>query len=157
MSLAAPAERRSAFGPLQFPAFRRFWIASLASNFGGMMQTVAAAWLMGTISSGAEMVAFVQTAATLPMMLFAIVAGALADIVDRRKLMLIAQTGMALTAAALAIVTIANLVSPPILLAATFLIAAGTGLYGPAWQASVVEQVSREWLEEAASLNSVGF
>lgn len=146
-----------ALRPLAVPVFRRFWIASMISNFGTLMQTVAAAWLMTAIAGNAQMVALVQTAASLPMMLFAMLAGTLADIVDRRRIMIMAQTGMALVAAALAASTIAHWTTPTILLGATFLIATGNALYAPAWQASVVEQVDRPLLEAASSLNSVGF
>lgn len=150
-------ESGGSFRPLAIPAFRNFWLASMVSNFGTMMQTVAAAWLMATIASGPQMVALVQTAATLPMMFFSIVAGALADIVDRRRLMLIAQIGMTAVALCLSAATVAGWTTPPLLLLATFLIALGTTLYSPAWQASVVEQVSPKLLDSATSLNSVGF
>jgi MFS family permease len=151
-----PSWRRTT-APLADAVFLRFWIASMVSNFGTMMQTVATAWLMTSITSSAQMVASVQTAATIPIMLFALLAGALADIVDRRRLMLVAQGGMAAVALLLALATAMGGASATLLLTATFLIATGNALYAPAWQASVVEQVSHAQLEAASSLNSVGF
>ncbi|WP_313807442.1 MFS transporter [Sphingobium sp.] len=153
---SSPSWRRTT-APLANAIFLRFWIAGMVSNFGTMMQTVATAWLMTSITSSARMVALVQTAATIPVMLFALLAGALADIVDRRKLMLVAQIGMAVVALLLAFVTSIGGANASLLLAATFLIATGNALYAPAWQASVVEQVSHAQLEAASSLNSVGF
>ena len=129
----------------------------MASNLGGLIQTVAAAWMMTALTGDAQMVALVQTCATLPMMLISLPSGALADIYERRHIMLIAQTGMLLVAATLTALTAAGLTTPVILLAATFLIGSGTALNAPAWQATIGDQVPRESLEAAASLNSVGF
>jgi MFS family permease len=148
--------RHAAFRPLAIPVYRRFWLAGMLSNLGTMMQSVGAAWLMTSISGKPEMVALVQTMTTLPMMLFSIVAGALADIVDRRWLILASQLGMTVVALVLAGLTLSGCVTPGSLLAATFLIAAGNAIYAPAWQASVVEQVSLPLLDSATSLNSVG-
>ena len=129
----------------------------MASNLGGLIQTVAAAWMMTALTSDAQMVALVQTCATLPMMLISLPAGALADIYERRNIMLVAQTGMLLVATGLTVLTLLGMTPPAVLLAATFLIGSGTALHGPSWQASLGDQVPRETLEEAASLNSVGF
>ena len=129
----------------------------MASNFGGLIQTVAAAWMMTAMTADARMVALVQTCATAPMMLISLPAGALADIYERRIIMLIAQGGMFAVAAGLAVLTAMHVTSPMTLLAATFLIGAGTALHAPAWQASMQDQVPREAIEAAASLNSVGF
>ncbi|MEI9927016.1 MAG: MFS transporter [Sphingomonas sp.] len=154
---AHPRWRHAALRPLAVPVFRRFWIASMVSNFGTMMHGVAAAWLMTSLSTGVEMVAMVQTAATLPMMLFSVPAGALADIVDRRRIMIYAQVGMALVTTTLCLTTVGGWTTPAVLLAATFLVATGNALYAPAWQASVAEQVSLRLLDSATSLTSVGF
>lgn len=148
---------RGAFGPLRIRIFRRFWLSSMASNFGGLIQTVAAAWMMTALTGDAQMVALVQTCATLPMMLISLPAGALADIYERRNIMLVAQTGMLLVAAGLTILTALSMTTPIVLLGATFLIGGGTALNAPAWQASLQDQVPRAQVEAAASLNSVGF
>lgn len=129
----------------------------MASNFGGLIQTVAAAWMMTALTGNAQMVALVQTCAMLPMMLISLPAGALADIYERRNIMLIAQTVMLIVSSILTALTFAALTTPFVLLAVTFLIAAGTALNAPAWQASMYDQVPRESLESAASLNSMGF
>lgn len=147
---------RGSLAPLGVPVFRRLWSASVASHFGAMIQTVAAAWMMAALTGDPQMVALVQTCATLPMMLISVPAGALADIYDRRNIMLVAQCAMLGVAAGLTALTAAGLANPAILLAATFLIASGVALHGPAWQASLQDQVSRDLLEPAASLNSVG-
>jgi MFS family permease len=149
--------RQRAFHPLKIVIFRRFWIASMASNFGGLIQTVAAAWMMTALTGDARMVALVQTCATLPMMLISLPAGALADIYERRNIMLVAQTAMLLVAATLTLLTATGFTTPVILLICTFLIGGGTALHAPAWQASMADQVPRESIEAAASLNSVGF
>src|SRR3546814_4267650 len=91
---ALPSARHAAFEPLRIPIFRRFWFSSMASNFGGLIQTVAAAWMMTALTGNAEMVALVQTSATLPMMLISLPAGSLADIYERRNIMLIAQSAI---------------------------------------------------------------
>lgn len=129
----------------------------MASNFGGLIQTVAAAWMMTALTGNAQMVALIQTCATLPMMLISLPAGALADIYERRNIMLIAQSVMLVVAVVLTGLTFAAITTPFVLLAATFLIAGGTALHAPAWQASMYDQVPREALESAASLNSMGF
>jgi MFS family permease len=148
---------REALAPLQIPVFRRFWIASTASNLGGLIQTVAAAWMMTALTADAQMVALVQTCAALPMMVIALPAGALADIYERRLIMLVAQIGMLVVAAGLTALTLMHMTTPAILLAGTFLIGSGTALHAPSWQASLGDQVPREVLEPAASLNSVAF
>lgn len=145
------------FGPLAIPIFRRLWISNLASNLGGLIQTVAAAWMMTALTGDARMVALVQTCATLPMMLISLPAGALADIYERRNIMLVAQSAMLIVAAGLAVLTALSLTTPWLLLAGTFLIGGGTALNAPAWQASLQDQVPREHVDAAASLNSVGF
>ena len=129
----------------------------MASNFGGLIQTVAAAWMMAALTGDAQMVALVQTCATLPMMLISLPAGALADIYERRNIMLVAQVGMLAAAVGLTVLTALSLTTPVVLLAATFLIGSGTALHAPAWQASLQDQVPRSQVEAAASLNSVGF
>src|SRR5437764_15461754 len=102
-----PTFRRS-LEPLGIPIFRRFWLSSMASNFGGLVQTVAAAWMMTALTGDARMVALVQTCATAPMMLISLPAGALADIYERRIIMLVAQCGMLVVALGLAALTAAR-------------------------------------------------
>ena len=151
-----PPARVSALAPLRHPIFRAVWITSLITNFGGLIQSVGAAWMMTSIAS-AQMTALVQASVTLPIMLLSLAAGALADTVDRRKIMLAAQTFMLLVSAGLAAMTWMGWITPWVLLTFTFLIGCGTAFNGPAWQASVGDMVPREDLAGAVTLNSMGF
>jgi MFS family permease len=129
----------------------------MASNFGGLIQSVGASWMMTSLTSSEQMVALVQASTTLPIMLLSLAAGALADNYDRRLVMLAAQGFMLLVSAALSLAAWAGLLSPWALLGFTFLIGCGTALNGPAWQASVGEMVPRAALPSAVALNSMGF
>ena len=129
----------------------------MASNFGGMIQSVGASWMMTSISGNAEMVALVQSSVTLPIMLLALLAGAAADGFDRRAMMLGAQGFMLLVSLALAATAWLGLITPWLLLCFTFLIGCGAAFHGPAWQTSVGEMVPRADLPGAVTLNSMGF
>lgn len=150
-------DRRPFLAPLANPTFRNIWFASIVSNLGGLIQGVGAAWMMTSLTPSANMVALVQASTTLPIMLFSIIAGAIADNFDRRNVMLVAQTFMFTVSALLAAVAFLGWISPWLLLALTFLIGCGTALNNPAWQASVGDMVSREDVAGAVSLNSMGF
>ncbi|MBV0891298.1 MFS transporter [Paracoccus sp. Z118] len=147
----------SALAPFQYPAFRTLWSATLFSNFGGMVQAVGAAWMMTQLTDSATLIALVQASNTLPVMLFALLSGALADIFDRKRLMLAALGIMASVSLLLAVVTYRGWIDPWSLLALTFLLGAGQALYNPPWQASMGDLVSRADLPAAVTLNSVGF
>lgn len=144
----------SAFAPLRVPVYRALWIATLASNMGTWMQDVGAAWLMTTLSASPVMVALVRAANATPMFLLALPAGALADIVDRRRLLLVTQFWMLASAAALAALTFFDFTTPSLLLLLTASLAIGTAFNAPAWQAIVPELVPRAQLVAAISLNS---
>lgn len=147
----------STLAPLRHETYRRIWLASLASNFGGLIQAVGAAWMMTTITASDNMVALVQTSTALPIMLFSLASGALADSFDRRRVMLIAQYFMFAVSAVLSISAYFGWLSPWLLLFFTFLIGCGTALNNPSWQASVGDMVPRVDLPGAVTLNSVGF
>ncbi|WP_082609934.1 MFS transporter [Bosea sp. Root381] len=154
----APAqEPYSALAPLRQPIFRAVWIASLASNFGGLVQMVGAAWLMTSLSDSPDMVALVQASTTLPVMMFSLAAGALADNYDRRRILLTAQGFMLCVSIMLAIFAWYGLLSPWLLLGFTFLIGCGNALNNPAWQSSVGDMVPRRDVPAAVTLNSVAF
>lgn len=153
-SAVAPAPAPS---PLQIPIFRAVWIANLVSNFGTIIQSVGASWMMIALSASAVHVALVQASTTLPIMLLALVAGAMADSLDRRLVMLAAQTLMLVASTALALFSMFGHLTPWMLLAFTFLIGCGTAFNGPAWQASVGDMVPRPAIAGAITLNSVGF
>lgn len=142
--------------PLSLPLFRALWIATIVSNIGTWMHDAGAGWLMTSLSDAPIMVALVQAATTLPMFLFALPGGALADIVDRRRLLIGAQLWALMCAAALAGLTYAGLTGPLVLLALTFAIATGAALSAPAFQAIVPELVPRPALADAVALNSLG-
>ncbi|BAV47658.1 transporter [Mesorhizobium loti] len=151
------SEGVSALAPFRHGIFRAVWAASLVSNFGGLIQGVGAAWMMTTIATSPYQVALVQASTTLPIMLFALVAGAIADSFDRRKVMLVAQTFMLVVSLLLTVFTYYNLLTPWTLLAFTFLIDSGTALNSPSWQASVGDMVPRNKVPAAVALNSMGF
>ncbi len=145
------------FAPLAEPVFRRIWSASVLSNFGQLILGVGAAWEMTRLSSSPSMVALVQTAMMLPLMLVAVPAGAIADMFDRRK---IAMSGLGFSmamAALLSTLAWAGLTTPWLLLAFCSLIGAGVALYSPAWQASIGEQVSSDKLPAAVALGTISY
>jgi MFS family permease len=143
-------------GPLSFPVFRALWIATIVSNVGTWMHDVGAGWLMTSLSPSPLLVALVQTATTLPMFLLALPAGALADIVDRRKMLMAAQLLGLLAASLLAILTWLDLVTPEVLLAGTFVLGIAAALSAPVFQAIVPELVDKRALPDAIALNSLG-
>lgn len=149
--------RISPLAPFRHDTFRIIWIASLASNFGGLIQAVGAAWLMTSISQSVNMVALVQASTSLPIMLFSLISGALADNFDRRRIMLVAQGFMLAVSALLTLCAYFGLITPWLLLLFTFLIGCGTALNNPSWQASVGDMVPRNDLPAAVALNSMGF
>jgi MFS family permease len=143
--------------PLRHAVFRRIWFASLVSNLGILIQGVGAAWAMTQMTSSADKVALVQTALMLPIMLIAMPAGAIADMHDRRIVALV-SLGIALVGATtLTVLAWFGLVTPNILLALCFVVGSGMALFGPAWQASVSEQVPAETLPAAVALNGISY
>jgi MFS family permease len=147
----------STWGPLRLPLFRALWLAAVASNVGTWMHNVGGEWLMTTLAPTPLVVALMQTAETAPTFLLALPAGALADIVDRRRLLLFSQAWMLVAAVALAASTLAGVVTPAVLLLLTFALGLGAAMNAPAWQAIVPELVPRGELAAAVSLNSVAF
>jgi MFS family permease len=147
--------RLLASSPLRHASFRLFYFGSIGVALGYTMQATIAAWLMATLTPSAFMVALVQTASTAPTLLFGLVAGALADIADRRRIILITQIVLLTAALILGGLTIAGITGPAALLALTFLIGAGFTFYLPAQQASVTELISRAELPRAVALTAV--
>lgn len=147
----------SPWAPLAVPTFRAFWLASLASNFGTWIHEVGAGWLMTSLDSSPEMVSAVRTAMAIPIVLLAVPAGVLADRIDRRRLLLITQLGLFVTTAVLGMLTLADVITPWMLLGLTFVIGLGMVLHVPTWQASVPELVPRAQLSRAVALGSISF
>lgn len=150
-----PTASASAWSPLARPVFRALWLASCASNIGTWMHDTSAGWLMTSLAPSPLMVSLMQTASSLPFFLLALPAGALADIVDRRRLLIITQVWMCVIGAVLAVATLANLTGPWVLLALTFAMGLGNALNAPAWQATTPELVPREELSAAVGLSGI--
>src|SRR3954453_23925708 len=136
-----PEPGASMWSPLRRPIFRSVWTASVASNTGTWMQSVGAAWLMTSLTPSPLLVALMQTATSLPVFLVGLPAGALADLVDRRRILLGTQAAMLVAAGVLGVLTIAGLTTPWMLLALTFALGVGGAMNGPAWQAVTPELV----------------
>src|SRR3984957_12005880 len=145
------------FEALGVPLFRNLWIASIVSNLGGWGQDTAGTWLMTVLTTSPLLIALMQTAASLPVVVLGLLAGATADIYDRRRLLIFWQAWMLSAVALLSVLTFFDIISPWILLILTFLLNIGTAMNSPAWQAIMPELVPREQLPDAVSLNSAGF
>lgn len=154
---ASPRTRPGAAAPLRHQVFRNIWLASLLSNLGLLVQGVATAWLMTQLTTSVGMVALVQTASLLPVMLVSLVAGALADMYDRRLVKLAALSISFLGAVALTVMEWKGVATPGLLLAFCFVIGSGMALFGPAWQASVPEQVPGPVVPAAIALTSISY
>lgn len=150
----SPPPDVSGFAPLRIPLFRDRWIASTISNLGTWMQDTAGTWLMTSLTASPLLIALMQTAASLPVLLLGLLAGATADIFDRRKLLIFWQAWMLASVAILAILTFLGHVSPWTLLAFTFLLNIGAAMNNPAWQAIVPELVPRSLIPDSVSLNA---
>jgi MFS family permease len=146
-----------AWEPLREPLFRSLWIASVISYTGTWMQNVGAGWLMTQLTMSPLMISLVQAASTLPVFLVILPAGALADLVDRRRFLLITQVWMVIAAAALGILSMFGHITPWILLGFTFALGLGAVMNDPAWQAITPEIVSTKCHSPAVALNSVGY
>ena len=160
MPMAGPiAGKRSvsAWAPLGEPLFRSLWIASVISYTGTWMQNVGAGWLMTQMTMNPLMIGLVQAAAALPVFLVILPAGALADMVDRRKFLLLTQGWMVLASGTLGILTLTSCVHPWVLLLFTFLLGLGAVMNDPAWQAITPELVPGDQHAAAVALNSAGF
>jgi MFS family permease len=145
----------SAWAPLRQGAYRALWLAVLASQAGTWMQTVGAQWLLVGEPNAATLVALVQTMSTLPVLLLALPAGVLADSFDRRRLLIAVQCFQVIVAAALAALTWAGEMSPPLLLTLTFALGCGTAMTVPTYQAVIPELVPRAQLPSASALGAI--
>jgi MFS family permease len=157
--MADPSVRptSSLWRPLRTPTFRNLLLADIASDVGTFMQSVGAAWLMISLNASPLLVALTQTASALPYFVFALPAGAIGDIVDRRKLILSTETWMVVIAILLAALTLGGWITPLTLLLLTFALSAGDAFETPTWRALLPELVEKEDLPAAASLNGIEF
>jgi predicted MFS family arabinose efflux permease len=147
----------SLWRPLRSSTFRNLLIADVVSDVGTFMQSVGAAWLMVSLNAGPMYVALTQTASALPFFLLALPAGAIGDIVDRRKVILFTEIWMVVVASVLALMTIAGVMSPALLLILTFALSAGDAFETPTWRAVLPELVQKEDLPAASALNGIEF
>jgi MFS family permease len=145
----------SPWSPLRNTLFRSLWIATIVSNVGTWMQDVGAGWLMTSLSSSPSMVALVEAADSFPLMLLALPAGALADIVDRRRLLIAIQIYLLIVASALGILTWLEMTTAWTLLGFTFALGVGAAMVMPAWAAIVPDLVPAEEMPSAIALNSI--
>lgn len=143
--------------PFSIPLYRRIWVASVTSQFGGLIQSVGAAWLMVEMGGSKTQIALVQASVTLPIMILALLSGAIADNYPRRVVMLACQTWMFVLSVVLCIFAWFGHLSPWGLLTFTFLIGCGTAMNAPAWQATVGDIVPRGTIPGAIAMNSMGF
>ena len=154
---AAPAAAAPpAWGALRYPTFRSLWIATLVSNTGGWMYSAASGWLMTSLNPSPLMVSLVQVATSLPLFLFALPAGALADMLDKRRLILVLEILTTLFSAVFALLLTLHAVGPALLLLLTFLVGTLGALETPAWQAIVPQLVPQPALSSAIAINSLG-
>ncbi|MBB5164181.1 MFS family permease [Mycobacterium sp. AZCC_0083] len=154
-SAGTSTSRTSTWAPLRSPVYRALWIAQLVSNLGTWMQTVGAQWMLVGDPRAAVLVPLVQTATTLPVMLLALPSGVLADLIDRRRLLIATQGAMAAGVGLLASLTGAGLATPAVLLTLLFVIGCGQALTAPAWQAIQPDLVPAEQIPAAAALGSM--
>jgi MFS family permease len=144
----------SGWSPLRYGAFRTWWLAQLTSNVGSWMQTVAAQWLMVSLTSSAFLVGAIQ-ATNLPVLLLAVPAGVLGDLLDRKRLIIAGQLVMLLAAVALGVLDVAGAVTPALLLVLLSAIGVGQGVTGPTAQTLQPELVPAAERTQAIALGSV--
>src|SRR5579871_4989156 len=143
--------------PLRTPVFRNLIVADVVSDIGTFMQSVGAAWLMVSLNAGPMYVALIQTASALPFFVLALPAGAVGDILDRRRIILGTETWMITVASLVAGLTLAGLMSPMLLLILTFALSSGDAFESPTWRAVLPELVEKEDLPAASALNGIEF
>ncbi|HEY4925309.1 MAG TPA: MFS transporter [Roseiarcus sp.] len=152
--MGLPPSRWGAFG---HAAFTIIWMTTFAANVGTAMFDTGSAWLMTSLNADPMAVSLVQVAARLPIFLFVLPAGALADIIDSRRFLIVVESAIAILAAIFAILVTFGLATPVSLLATTFLLSSGLSLAAPAWLSITPLLVAREELDGASAANSVGY
>jgi MFS family permease len=151
-----PPAAATAWAPFRNQTFAVIWTATVVSNIGGWMYNVASGWLMTSLDPDPFIVSMVQVANNLPMFLFAIPAGALADIVDRRRLLIFGESAIMITSTAFAALVWLHLITPVSLLVFSFIVTVGSAITAPGWQAVVPELVPKPDVPAAVAANSVG-
>lgn len=147
----------SPIAPLRIGTFRALWVASILSNVGSFLQSVAASWLMLELTGSATWVGLMAASTTLPLLFLALIAGAVADILDRTKIVIGSQILMGVAAASMAVLAFTDLITPGWLLTLGLLMGTGVAFNLPAWQAMVPDIVPRDLVASAVALNSAAF
>jgi MFS family permease len=140
---------------LRNPTFRNLWLASVVSGCCVSAHDMAATWVMNTLTSSPLLLSLLSTSASLPFFLLTFPAGALADMANRKTILCVMHVWLALAAAGLALLAALHLLSPPIILAAVFLLGVGFACNAPAWMSVVPDVVSKEELPSAIVLGGV--
>ncbi len=148
---------RSPWGPLRNKLFLAIWIAATASNIGTWIQTIGEKWQMAELTKSPLLISLIETGSTLPMLALAMAAGAIADILDRRKLLIAAQAYMMLVAGALAGLTFTHRISPAVLLIMSLLLGIGAAVNAPTWSALIPEILPRRQIPAGVTLNSASY
>jgi predicted MFS family arabinose efflux permease len=156
LTISNPQSRAPAGNPFRHRAFTVIWVATVVSNVGGWMYSVASGWLMTSLDANAFIVAMVQVANSLPMFLFAIPAGALADIVNQRRFLIVGESSITVVSAVFAALVWLHQITPTSLLLFSFVVTVGSAMTAPAWQAVVAKLVPKPDLPSAVAANSVG-
>ena len=156
LAASLPRSAVPAGSPFRHPAFTVIWIATVVSNIGGWMYNVASGWLMTSLDPNAFLVAMVQVANSLPMFLFAIPAGALADIVNQRRFLILGESSITIVSAGFATLVWLHLITPVSLLLFSFVVAVGAAITAPGWQSVVPKLVPKPDLPSAVAANSAG-
>jgi predicted MFS family arabinose efflux permease len=156
MTISNPQSVAPAGNPFRHRAFTVIWVATVVSNVGGWMSSVASGWLMTGLDANAFIVAMVQVANSLPMFLFAIPAGALADIVNQRRFLIVGESSVTMVSAVFAALVWLHLITPASLLLFSFVVTVSSAMTAPAWQTVVAKLVTKSDLPSAVAANSVG-
>src|SRR5437763_9254138 len=146
------SQARSMWSPFKYQLFRVLWISSTASHIGSYMTDVGQGWLMSSLTPSPLIVSLLLTAESLPFFAFGLPAGALADIVDRRKLLIVSQLAMAIAVGSLAILTLADVVTPWMLLVHALVLGISPAFNDPAWQAVIPALLPQEDLSAGITL-----
>ena len=155
---AAPIEPApSRWGPFRHLAFTVIWTASLVSNVGTAMFDTASGWLITSLDANPITVSLVQVAVSLPLFLFTLPSGALADVIDSRRLLISVEVAILAVSVVFAGLVSLNLATPLLLLATTFLLGVGGALTSPAWGATIPMLVPKQDLDSATAANGVAF
>ncbi len=151
------SDTASAWAPLRSRIFRALFVAQLVSNLGSLMQTVGAAWLMGDLGGSRSLVALTQAIIFVPVVLIGIPAGVMADLFDRRRLLIFTHLATLLVAGVMALMTFTGSMTPNLVLWLTFALGFFSALIAPAWAAIQPDLVPKEQFAQGVALSAMTF